>query len=94
MNIQISELIYKPCVIKPFENLQGVIVGLNQSKKGTELQVRYFLNGEYKLEWFFDFDIELKSIPQGTPTPKYALYDRPLQEMLQNHFYGEQNNSQ
>lgn len=92
MDIEISTLIFRQCVIKPFENLEGVIVGLNQSKKGTELQVRYFLNGEYKLEWFFDFDIELKPIPQGTPTPKYVLYDTPLEEMVQNHFYRRNDN--
>lgn len=64
MNIDISEIIYKDCIIKPFENLEGKIVGINQSRKGTELQVRYFLNGEYKLEWFFDFDIELREVNQ------------------------------
>ena len=58
MNIEISELLFKPCKIKPFEDLEGVIIGLNQSRKGTELQVRYFLNGDYKTDWFFDFDIE------------------------------------
>lgn len=58
MNIEISGLLFKPCKIKPFIDLDGVIVGLNQSKRGTELQVRYFLNGDYRTEWFFDFDIE------------------------------------
>ena len=61
MEIQLNECIYKPCVIKPLDNLEGVIIALNQSKKGTELQVRYFINGEHRLEWFFDFDISLKS---------------------------------
>ena len=59
MNIEISEILFKPCHIIPFEYLEGVITALNQSKKGTELQVRYFLNGEYKTDWFFDFDIEM-----------------------------------
>lgn len=59
MNIEINEVIYKNCLIVPFDNLQGKIIALNQSKKGTELQVRYFLHGEYKLEWFYDFDIEI-----------------------------------
>ena len=59
MNIVICPCIYKKCKIIPFEDLDGVITAINQSKAGTELQVRYFLNGEYKKEWFFDFDIEL-----------------------------------
>lgn len=58
MKIEINKILFKPCKIKPFEDLEGVIVALNQSKKGTELQVRYFLHGEHKIEWFFDFDIE------------------------------------
>ncbi len=59
MNVAISSLIYKKCKILPFENLDGVITAINQSKLGTELQVRYFLDGEYRKEWFCDFDIEL-----------------------------------
>lgn len=59
MNISINPIIYKKCKIVPFENLDGVIIAMNQSKEGTELQVRYFLNGAYKKEWFFDFDVEL-----------------------------------
>lgn len=59
MQIESSKIIYKNCIIKPFENLEGKIIAITQSKRGTELQVRYFLNGEYKIEWFFDFDIEL-----------------------------------
>ena len=60
MEIQLNECIYKPCFIKPLDNLEGVIIALNQSKKGTELQIRYFINGEHRIEWFFDFDIVLK----------------------------------
>lgn len=59
MNIEISKNLMKPCKILPFENLEGIIVGENHSKEGVELQVRYFLHGEYKKEWFYDFDIEI-----------------------------------
>lgn len=59
MDIPINELLYKKAKIVPFDNLEGVIVAINQSKKGTELQIRYFLNGEHRIEWFFDFDVEL-----------------------------------
>lgn len=62
MRIDIFEhLIFRLCIIKPFENLEGVITAITQSKRGTELQVRYFINGEYKSDWFYDFDIELKN---------------------------------
>lgn len=59
MNLPINPIIYKQCKIIPFENLQDVIIAINQSKYGTELQVRYFWNGEYRKEWFPDFDIDL-----------------------------------
>lgn len=55
-----SDLIYKDCIIIPFENLEGKIIAITQSKRGTEFEVRYFLGGEYKVECFFDFDLELK----------------------------------
>ncbi len=62
MIIPISDLLYKDCIIKPLENYEGKIIAINQSKKGTELQVRYFINGEYRTEWIYDFDIELKEV--------------------------------
>lgn len=55
--IEWEKLLYKNCYIIPFENLQGRIVAIMISKRGVELQVRYCLNGVYKLEWFFDFDV-------------------------------------
>lgn len=43
-----KELINKPCIIIPFENLQGIITAIFINKKGVEYQVRYYLNGEQK----------------------------------------------
>jgi hypothetical protein len=59
--IDFENLLYKDCFIVPFERLPGKIVAINISKKGVEYQVRYYLNGEYKLEWFFDFDLDFNS---------------------------------
>ena len=59
MKLENTDLLYKDCKIIPFENLNGKIISVCYSKKGVELQVRYFLNGDYKQDWFFDFDIEL-----------------------------------
>lgn len=60
MHIEITDLMYKDCLIVPFENLEGKIVGLIQSHGATEIAVRYFLNGAYAIDNFYDFDIELK----------------------------------
>lgn len=56
MNYQ--ELINKPCKIKPFENLDGIIIAIFITKKGVEYQVRYYLNGEQKTDYFFDWEIK------------------------------------
>lgn len=56
--IDFEKLLYKDCYIIPFERLPGKIVAINISKKGVEYQIRYFLNGEYKLKWFFYFDLD------------------------------------
>ena len=31
MNIEINEIIYKDCLIVPFDNLHGKIIAINQS---------------------------------------------------------------
>lgn len=59
--IDFENLLYKDCFIVPFERLPEKIVAINISKKGVEYQVRYYLNGEYKLEWLFDFDLDFNS---------------------------------
>lgn len=54
-----KELLYSPCKILPLEDLKGVIVGVAINKHGIEFQVRYFIDGEYRIEWFHFFDIEV-----------------------------------
>lgn len=59
MQISIYPYLGKKCVITGFDNLEGLIIGLNQGRYGTELQVEYFLNGEHRTEWFRDNYVEL-----------------------------------
>lgn len=54
-----EKLINKKCKIIPFENLDGIITGIYISKKGIEYQIRYYMNCEQKIEYFFDFEIEV-----------------------------------
>lgn len=51
--------INKCCIIKPLENLYGVITAVFITKKGIEFQVRYFLNGKSECEYFFDWEIQV-----------------------------------
>ena len=44
---------YRSCEIIPFEKLKGTIIAVFITKKGVEYQVRYYLNGEQKTEYFF-----------------------------------------
>ena len=59
MQISIYPYLGKKCIITGFDNLEGLIIGLNQGRYGTELQVEYFLNGEHRTEWFRDNYVEL-----------------------------------
>lgn len=59
MKKYIDNLLFKDCYIEPFDNLQGKIIGINFSKMGITYQVRYFLNGEYRIDDFFEFDISI-----------------------------------
>lgn len=59
MKKYLDDLIYRDCYILPFDNLEGKIVAITFSKTGVVYSVRYFLNGEYKIDDFFQFDIEI-----------------------------------
>ena len=59
MQIGLYPYLGKKCIITGFDNLEGLIIGLNQGRYGTELQVEYFLNGEHRTEWFRDNFVEL-----------------------------------
>lgn len=48
-----SDLIYKDCIIIPFENLEGKIIAITQSKRGTEFEVRYFFWRRVQSRMFF-----------------------------------------
>ena len=53
----IDDLINHDCEIKPFEYLKGTIIAIFITKKGIEYQVRYYMNGEQKTDYFFDWEI-------------------------------------
>lgn len=59
MKKYLNNFLYKDCLILPFENEEGKIVGVHLTKNGLVYSVRYFLNGDYRIEDFFDFDIEV-----------------------------------
>lgn len=60
MNIQRPEYLLKNCIIKPFDDLEGLIVAVKHDRCGSEILVRYILYGAMRMDWFYDFDIELK----------------------------------
>ena len=57
--MEYEKIINKFCEIIPFENLKGTILAVFITKKGVEYQVRYYLNGEQKTEYFFDWEIKI-----------------------------------
>ena len=60
MSFELDNLLNKECLIIPFENIKGVIIGIYYSKKGFEYQIRYYLNGKQETEYFFDWEIKIK----------------------------------
>ncbi len=60
MFLEKSNLIFRECLIKPLDDTTGLILATKCDKNGCEILVRYFMHGSKRVEWFFDFDIELK----------------------------------
>jgi len=60
MYIERPKELFKPCIIKPLEDLPGLIIAIRYDRCSSEVLVRYFMHGIAKYTWFFDFDIEVK----------------------------------
>lgn len=56
----INSILFKNCIIKPLDDLEGLIIAVKYGKCETEILARYFLHGLAHYNWFFDFDIEFK----------------------------------
>ena len=52
--------LYSEVQIKPLENLKGTLLAVCLNKYGIEYQVRYYMNGEQKTEWFLEQEIIIK----------------------------------
>lgn len=59
MKEYLDSLLYCDCLILPFDNIEGKITAIHYNKNGVLYQVRYFMNGDYRIDDFFDFDIEI-----------------------------------
>lgn len=60
MYIERPPELFQPCIIKPLDDQEGLIVSIFYSKCACEVYVRYFMYGQVMQNWFFDFEIELK----------------------------------
>lgn len=60
MKLERPDILFKECVIKPFDNLNGLILSVRYDRCGCEIYVRYVLHGMLRYNWFYDFDIEMK----------------------------------
>lgn len=60
MYIEKPKELFKPCIILPLDDHEGLIVRIRYDKCGAEVLVRYFMHGALLHNWFFDFEIELK----------------------------------
>lgn len=56
--------LFQDCRIIPLENQPGKITGIGLFHTGLQFKVRYFIDGQYKEDWFYDFDIEVTDVGQ------------------------------
>ena len=59
---QLYKFLYKECEITPLENQSGMITAIGLYATGLQFRVRYFIDGQYKEELFYDFDIQYKDV--------------------------------
>lgn len=60
MYIEQPRELFKPCIIKPLDDHDGLIVCIKHDVCNTRILVRYFLYSQIRHDWFFDFELELK----------------------------------
>lgn len=60
MYIERPKELFQPCIIKPLDAQEGLIISINYNKNACEILVRYFMYGQVVQNWFYDFEIELK----------------------------------
>ena len=60
MYIEAPWQLFKPCIIKPLDDHEGMIVCIKHDICLTRVLVRYFMHGAIQHNWFFDFEVEIK----------------------------------
>ena len=68
MYIERPRELFQPCVITKLDDHEGLIVSINHERCGSMILVRYYMYGQIRHDWFYDFEIELKR-------PKEHKYD-------------------
>ena len=65
MYIERPKELFKPCIIKPLDDKEGLIVQMRYDACKSMILVRYFDFAGIRHDWFFDFELELKE-PNNT----------------------------
>lgn len=65
MFIERPKELFKPCIIKPLDDKEGMIVSIRYDACKCMLLVRYFDFAGIRHDWFFDFELELKEIKEN-----------------------------
>jgi hypothetical protein len=61
MKIQeVQDLFLRKVEIVPFEGVEGTITTLTYGIGGLQLNVRYYLDGQQKEDWFFTEELIIK----------------------------------
>lgn len=60
MYIEKPPELFKPCIIKPLDDYEGLIVSIKYDCCSSRVLVRYFVHNTVMHNWFYDFELELK----------------------------------
>ena len=58
---EVQDLFLRKVEIVPFEDVEGTITTLTYGIGGLQLNVRYYLDGQQKEDWFFPEELIIKN---------------------------------
>lgn len=66
MYIERPKELFMPCIIKPMEDKEGLIVAMRYDACKCMILVRYFDFSGIRHDWFYDFELDIKEPREST----------------------------
>mgnify|MGYP007122041061 CR=1 FL=1 len=72
----IAQYLYRPVLIKPLENMEGILLAICMNKYGFEYQIRYYNDGVQKTEWFLQDEVVLNPPKTKQKNEKQTFFNQ------------------